>query len=89
MDTDAQLQGACGMSVWTILWLVWGAMFAAIEGAALVNDKPGHEGATLSEHLRLWFRTDTHLGRTAWIITSGVFFAWFAIHIATPAGWLL
>lgn len=67
------------MSVWTILWLAWGAMFALVEGAALVNDK---REDTLSEHFRRWFRTDTKLGRTAWIVASGIFFAWFTVHIA-------
>lgn len=69
------------MSIWTLLWLAWGAMFAVIEGAALVNDK---RGDTLSEHFRLWFRTDTKRGRTVWVVVSGVFFAWFAVHIAVP-----
>ena len=73
------------MSVWTILWLLWGAAFAVIEGVALGNDT---RGDTLSEHLRLWFRTDTHRGRTVWLITSGALFAVFIVHIATPAGWL-
>ena len=71
--------------MWTLAWLLWIAAFAVIEGAALVNDK---RGDTLSEHFRRWFRTDTHRGRTAWLVVSGVFFAWFLIHIATPAGWL-
>jgi hypothetical protein len=67
------------MSIWTILWLLWGAAFVAIEGTALAHD---HWAGTLSDHLRLWFRTDTKLGRTAWLIVSGVFFAWFVVHIA-------
>lgn len=71
--------------IWTVLWLLWGAAFAVIEGAALHNDS---RGDTLSEHFRKWFRTDTHRGRTAWLVTSGLFFAWFLVHIATPAGWL-
>jgi hypothetical protein len=65
--------------VFTFLWIAWGALFAVIEGVAVVNDT---KGDTLSEHFRLWFRTDTHKGRTAWLITSGVFFAWFVTHIA-------
>lgn len=73
------------MSVWTILWLLWVAAFAVIEGVAVVNDK---RGDTLSEHFRLWFRTDTRVGRTIWLGVSGLFFAWFVAHIVTPAGWL-
>ena len=71
------------MSVWTILWGLWGVMFAAVEGAALVND---NRNDTLSEHFRKWFRTDTNHGRTAWVIVSGIFFGWFVVHIAMPPG---
>jgi hypothetical protein len=67
------------MSVWTVLWLLWAAGFVAIEGVALVNDA---RDDTLSEHLRRWFRTDTHLGRSVWVATTGVFFGWFIVHIA-------
>jgi hypothetical protein len=67
------------VSVWTILWLLWGLGFALVEGAALLNDK---RDDTLSAHFRLWFRTDTRLGRTVWIGVSGLFFAWFVVHIA-------
>jgi hypothetical protein len=69
--------------IWTVLWVAWGLAFAGIEAAALHNDMPGD---TLSEHLRKWFRTDTHTGRTVWAIASGIFFGWFAIHIAMPPG---
>lgn len=67
------------MSVWTILWLLWAVAFAVIEGLSIRNDA---KGDTLSEHLRLWFRTDTKLGRTAWLVISGIFFGWFVTHIA-------
>lgn len=50
-----------------------------IEGVAVANDK---KGDTLSEHLRLWFRTDTKHGRTAWLVVSGGFLGWFLFHIA-------
>jgi hypothetical protein len=65
--------------LWTWLWIAWAAAFAIIEGVALTRDK--HDG-TLSHHLRHWFRVDTHLGRTAWLVVSGVFLAWFITHIA-------
>ena len=70
------------MNLWSALWIAWGACFAVIEGAALVQDRRGPDGATLSEHLRRWFRTDTHLGRSAWVGLSGVFLGWFIVHIA-------
>ncbi|HEX9565119.1 MAG TPA: hypothetical protein VF981_14145 [Gemmatimonadaceae bacterium] len=63
---------------WTALWLAWIAMFAVIEWRAIVNDT---KGDTLSEHFRRWFRVDTHAGRTVWLVTSGVFFAWFVTHL--------
>ena len=67
------------MSAWTVAWILWGVAFAVIEGRAVTNDK---RDDTLSEHLRLWFRTDTRLGRTVWLIVSGAFLAWFLLHIA-------
>lgn len=70
------------MSIWTWLWALWVLGFAVIEGVAIRNDI---KGDTLSEHMRFWLRTDTHIGRTAWLIISGVFFAWFVVHIAVSA----
>lgn len=67
------------MSVWTILWLLWGLAFVVIEAFAVVNDEPDD---TLSEHLRKWFRTDTKRGKFLWISVFGIFSAWFAVHIA-------
>lgn len=66
--------------IWTILWIAWILMFAGIELVAVINDS---RGDTLSEHLRKWFCVDTHVGRTVWLIVSGVFFAWFVVHITT------
>lgn len=67
------------MSTWTVLWIAWGFMFLAIETVAVLNDR---DQDTLSEHLRLWFRTDVKQGRTVWLVVSGVFLAWFVTHIA-------
>lgn len=64
--------------MWTFLWGLWALLFLVIEGVAILEDS----GGTLSEHLRRWFRTDTHLGRTVWLVVSGLFFAWFVVHIA-------
>lgn len=73
------------MSIWAALWLLWGAAFVVLEGIALRRNAPGD---TLSEQLRAWFHTDAHKGRVVWLVSFGVFSAWLAIHIATPAGWL-
>lgn len=67
------------MSLWTWLWIAWIALFAIIETVAIVNDK---DEDTLSEHFRRWFRTDTKRGRTVWLVISGIFMAWFVVHIA-------
>jgi hypothetical protein len=67
------------MSNWTFAWIIWIAEFIIIEGTALLNDR---DNDTLSEHLRLWFRTDVKIGRTVWLLVSGIFFGWFIVHIA-------
>lgn len=65
--------------MWTLAWILWIAGFFAIEIPAIRNDVPGD---TLSEHFRRWFTTKSHYGRLVWIGVSGVFFAWFVVHIA-------
>lgn len=37
---------------YTALWVIWIALFGAIEGAALVDKR---KGDTLTEHVRKWF----------------------------------
>lgn len=71
------------MSWWTVAWIVWIAGFFVIEIPAIRNDL---REDTLSEHFRRWFSVRTKLGRTAWIVVSGGFFAWFVTHIVSP-GW--
>lgn len=66
------------MTGWTLAWLVWVLAFFAIEVPAIRNDT---RDDTLSEHLRRWFHTDTHLGRTAFLAASLVFIGWFIPHI--------
>lgn len=65
---------------YTLLWVGWLLAFAIIEGVALHNDMPG---ATLSEHLRRWFRVDTKLGRTAFLVVTVGLAAWLVAHIIT------
>lgn len=66
------------MDIWGWLWIAWILLFFVIEGTALITD---HIAGTLSDHFRLWFRTDTKPGRTIWLVVSGVFGAWFIVHI--------
>lgn len=68
------------MDVWTWAWVAWIAAFFAIEIPAVRNDT---KGDTLSEHIRYWFRVDTHHGRTLFLVVTGVFMSWFIVHIAT------
>ena len=74
------------MDVWGYLWLAWGVLFVVIESVAIYNDNQETPNGqrSLSDHLRKWFATDTKRGRTAWLIASGLFGAWFIVHIAVP-----
>lgn len=82
------------MSGWTWLWLAWFGYFAAVEGVALFNSKPGD---TLSEHIWLWFGTqrrkpgEPERPRSGWtqlrrVVLLG-FMAWLGAHFLT-GGWL-
>jgi len=68
------------MTVFGVLWIVWGVAFAAIEGAALIRkDRPG-ERNTLSANLR-WLAGATgpwHVA--ARIVMLGVL-AWLPGHL--------
>ena len=55
-------------------------MFGVVEYIAVKNDTPDD---TLSEHIRKWYRIDTNLGRTAFLVSFGGFVAWFSVHILT------
>jgi hypothetical protein len=66
--------------IWAIAWFAWIIMFGIIEAIAIKHDAPGD---TLTEHIQKWFRTDTHLGRTAFLVAFGGFAVWFVIHILT------
>lgn len=81
------------MSVFTWLWIGWGAAFAVIEGVALSNSK---HGDTLSEHAWAFMgvrgskanpvRTPRWTLRVARIIVlSGLL--WLTLHFAT-GGWV-
>lgn len=61
-----------------IAWLGWVALFAAMEGNAIVSETAGD---TLSERLRVWFMTKTVAGRWGFTAALGVFALTFATHI--------
>lgn len=64
-----------------IAWFGWIALFAAMEGNAVVSET---EGDTLSERLRVWFMTKTVAGRWGFTAALGVFALTFAAHITGP-----
>lgn len=66
------------MSIYTALWVGWILYFAVVEGYALITDFPQ---GTLSVHIRRWFSVKSHLGRTAFIVVTTVFYIWFVPHI--------
>lgn len=65
----------------TVLWLIWGGLFAGIEGAAAFNKKPGD---TLSEHVWRWVGLrDKPKGWRYRRAGLFAFLAWLLIHLVT------
>lgn len=67
--------------LFTLLWILWGGAFAAIEGAALLSREPG---ATLSEHIWAWFHVrDARPTRITWVLRGVLlaFLVWLVIHL--------
>lgn len=67
------------MNLFTWLWIIWLAFFAAIEGAALIRRKPGD---TLSEHIWAWFQIRDKPQQ--WTVRRGVlagFLVWLLVHM--------
>lgn len=70
---------------WTVGWVLWLVMFAAIEGAAIFNKKPGD---TLSEHVWKWFSIkDKAKGYRRRRFAFLAFWAWLTVHFFT-GGWV-
>lgn len=68
-------------TAYTVLWLVWLAMFIAIEGQAFLYRV---QGGTLSEHVWAWFSIK---GKGAWWRARRfvllAFLAWLTVHFLT------
>lgn len=64
--------------MFTVTWIAWILSFVVVEGIALVRDQ---KDDTLSEHFQKWFRTDTNIGRTVFMVIWGLFAMWFGAHI--------
>jgi hypothetical protein len=72
------------MSGWSVAWLLWLAMFAAIEIPALVN-KAG--GDTLSDHVRQWFATQSKPTGWRWRrYILAAFMTWLSLHFMNVGG---
>lgn len=63
------------------LWATLLVIAAAAETIAIIRSKDGKDAGTLSYATRRVFRTDTRLGRWAFILTLGGASAWTAGHI--------
>lgn len=61
-----------------VTWGWWVLAFIALETLGLISRT---NGDTLSERTRVWFRTDTRLGRSVFGISWAVFAIWFLVHI--------
>lgn len=59
-------------------WLAASGTFVIVNGIIL-NHR--HDGSTFSECTRLVYRTDTRLGRWAFLSSFAVFVSWFPLHI--------
>jgi len=67
--------------LWTGLWIGWLIGFLLIEGVALFRRTPG---ATLSEHIWIWFRVrDSRPTRLVVVcrVLLGVFLIWLFGHL--------
>lgn len=62
----------------TIIWAVWGGLFAVVEGSAIAAKKWNF---TLSDTLRSWLHTNTTAGRWGWVGGWVLFSVWFGLHI--------
>lgn len=71
------------MSGYTLLWVVWLVQFAAIEGVALVDKRPGD---TLSEHVWNWFSIRDK--STGWLWRRGALLAFLGWLIAHLMRWI-
>lgn len=67
------------MNGWTVAWILWLAMFAAVEGAALINKD---RGDTLSEHVWSWFKIREKPRQWTWRrAVLAVFLVWLLVHM--------
>ena len=71
--------------IYTILWIAWGALFFAIEGAALLSRQPG---TTLSEHIWAWFHVrDQRPTRITWVLRGALLAGLLLLTCHLAFGW--
>lgn len=76
------------MSWWTIGWLLWGALFLALELPAVFLG-PKDASATLSGHIWSWFHVrDRRPTALTWVLRAVLmaFLGWLFVHLSF--GWL-
>lgn len=66
-----------------IIWVTWLLYFAVAEAIGLASRR---DGDTLSERVRVWFRTKSRAGHVGFLIAWTVFAIWFLVHILW--GWI-
>lgn len=73
------------MDVFTWLWVIWIAMFGAIEGTALIKKTPG---STLTSHVVSWASLKDKSG--GWLARRGTlagFAGWLLYHFISRVEW--
>jgi hypothetical protein len=85
--TSTALTSEVPVDIWTWLWIGWIAIFAVIEGAAVLRKASGD---TLSEHVWKWFAIGRGGDRprlTGWVplrrfaLLAGL--TWLVVHLLT------
>lgn len=61
-----------------LVWFGTAAFVIFLELVGIIGRKPGD---TITEQTRMWWRTDTKLGRIAFGVAWPAFAAWFLWHI--------
>jgi hypothetical protein len=81
------------VSIFTVLWILWGVYFAVVEGLGLYREsKHLSEDATLSEHIWHWFAVKNPSGPRWWVHTRRVLLvlgmAELTVHFAAGRWWI-
>lgn len=79
------------MSLWSVGWIVWGSLFAVLEGTGIfynIRNGKGFAMRTLTQNLRWIFATAPGGSHYPWhtfrrvLLLAAV--AWLGVHLAVP-----